>query len=390
MQRGVLDTRRSVRAALDALTAAVAADERREPRVRQEPGPAPLVLVALSGGADSLALAAAAGYEAGCAGIRAGAVVVDHGLQQGSAEVAARAGEQARALGLDPVLVRRVDVRQASAGRASRRSADGGDPDPLVAPRRPAGGPEAEAREARYAAFAEVAAETGAVAILTAHTRDDQAEQVLLALARGSGTRSLAGIPLQRPLADGTLILRPFLASGSGAPEVTRETTETACGEQGLEPWRDPHNSDPAYTRVRVRERVLPLLERELASGIAGALARTADLAREDADALDALAAALAERCVSRAGRSTDGTSEVEIAVAALVDQPAALRNRVIRRVADREFGAHLGRDHTLAIAALITDWRGQGPLHVPGLRVSRAGGSLVLARQLGSPRTRS
>ncbi|HTN59324.1 MAG TPA: tRNA lysidine(34) synthetase TilS, partial [Protaetiibacter sp.] len=209
---------------------------------------APLVLVALSGGADSLALAAATAFEAPRAGIRAGAIVVDHGLQEGSDAVAARAAEQARTLGLEPVLVTRVEVGTA-------------------------GGPEAAAREARYAAILEAVSDTGASAALLAHTLDDQAETVLLGLARGSGGASLMGME-----AEAGVLRRPLLG-------IRRATTRQACLDEGLEPWDDPHNLDPAFARVRVRLHVLPLLESELGPGVAEALARTAELLRQDEEA---------------------------------------------------------------------------------------------------------
>lgn len=311
----------------------------------------PLVLVALSGGADSLALAAAVAAEAPAAGVRAGAVVIDHDLQQGSATVATRAAEQARALGLDPVEVRRVEV---SAQPASVT-----------------GGMEAAARSARYAAFEAAASELGAAGLLTAHTRDDQAEQVLLALARGSGTRSLAGIPVRRSLDGGLLMLRPLLQEGVG---VTRDLTEASCAELGLEPWRDPHNTDLSFARVRARHRVMPLLEAELGPGVAAALARSADQAREDAVALDELADEWLRGILDHETRE----AEAKLPAEALAALPAALRNRVIRRLAMQRFGSHLSREHTLAIASLVTNWRGQGPIHVPRINVSRADGSVV------------
>lgn len=335
VQRALLATRRAVRDAL-----------RRSAR-EADLSDGALLLVALSGGADSLALAAAAAHEAPRAGFRAGAVVVDHGLQQGSDAVAAGAALQAESLGLSPVHVIRVDVE-----------ADGA-------------GPEAAARAARYRAFDESADRSGAAMILTAHTANDLAEQVLLGLARGSGTRSLAGIPPRRGR-----ILRPFLG-------ITRAQTEAACAEAGVEPWRDPHNADPAYSRVRVRERILPVMERELGPGISAGLGRTAELMREDADALDGLADELAARTLRRTGEG------VELSVAGLAEQPAALRNRVIR-LAAAEFGAGLSREHTLAVAALVVDWRGQGPVFVPGIRAVRDGGAIRLVPQSGSPRTGS
>ena len=327
----------------------------------------PAVLVALSGGADSLALAAAVAAEASPAGLRAGAVIVDHGLQPGSDEVAERAAAAARTLGLDPVVIRKVAV-------------GGG------------GGPEAAAREARYAAFAATAAETGAAAVLTGHTRDDQAEQVLLALARGSGARSIAGIPAVRSLTGDILMLRPLLDETAG---VTRAATKEACRECGLAPWHDPHNTDPAYARVRVRRRLLPALAAELGPGVAVGLARSADLAREDAEALDAWA----EQVIANLPGVTPGSdrgNEVTATVEAtlsqedmrvLVDLPAAVRQRVIHGVVRRLTGESLSRDQVLTVASVLTDWRGQGPVFVPGLRVSRDRGGLRFDRQLGSPR---
>jgi tRNA(Ile)-lysidine synthase len=315
--------------------------------VRDEERDGALLLVGLSGGADSLALAAAARFEAPRFGVRVGAVVVDHGLQEGSAEVASRAAEQARELGLDPVTVRRVRIEQDRVGAE--------------------GGLESAARSARYAALVQAAGELGAGWIAIAHTRDDQAEQTLLALARGSGARSLAGIPSERHLDGGALVLRPLLAERFG---ITRADTEAACAELGLQPWRDPHNEDPAFARVRVRSEILPALERGLGPGVAAALARSADMAREDADALDELArTALVDVLVPGA---------MALQAAPLADLPSALRNRVIRLAASEHLGARLSREHTLAIAALVTDWKGQGPIDVPGLTVTRVDGRLV------------
>lgn len=301
------------------------------------PADAPLVLVALSGGPDSLALAAATAFEAPRAGVRAGAVIVDHGLQAASAEVADRAARQAQQLGLAPVLVRRVEVGTE-------------------------GGPEAAARTARYAAFDAAAAETGAAAVLLGHTLDDQAETVLLGLARGSGASSLHGMP-----ATAGLYRRPLLA-------LRRATTIAACADAGFEPWTDPHNSDPAYTRVRVREHVLPVLERELGPGVAEALARTADQLREDDEALDRFAEEVAEELAEHA------EAGISLPVAALASNPAALRQRLIRLAVSSEFHVSLSRAQTLEIARLVTDWHGQGPVHLPGVRVERRAGLLVFS----------
>ncbi|HRQ00635.1 MAG TPA: tRNA lysidine(34) synthetase TilS [Terrimesophilobacter sp.] len=303
---------------------------------------ASLVLVALSGGADSLALAAAVAFEAPRAGLRAGAVIVDHGLQTGSADVATTAAAQARALGLDPVTLRQVQVGTA-------------------------GGPEAAARDARYAALADEARTQDAAVVLLAHTLDDQAETVLLGLARGSGAVSLMGMDesTTHTAAGATVFARPLLG-------IRRSTTAQFCADSGLTPWHDPHNVDLAFARVRVRTEVLPVLERELGPGVVEALARTAEQLREDADALGHFAAEQVEELAEHA------EAGLSLSVAGLAANPAALRQRIIRSAVLAEFGVSLSRTHTLAVAALVTDWRGQGPIDVPGVRVSREGARLV------------
>lgn len=294
-----------------------------------------LVLVALSGGADSLALAAATAFEAPRAGLSAGAVIVDHGLQDASADIAAAASSIARELGLDPVLVRRVDV----AGK---------------------GGPEASAREARYAALDAAAIETDAALVLLGHTLDDQAETVLLGLARGSGAASLAGMPARTGR-----YARPLLG-------IRRATTRQACLDAGLIPWDDPHNADPAYARVRVRERVLPVLEAELGPGVAEALARTAEQLREDDEAFTSQIEELIEELCEPA------EAGIAVSAGALAANPAALRQRIIRHVVASEFGISLSRTQTLEVARLVTDWHGQGPIDLPGgIRARRIAGRI-------------
>ena len=290
------------------------------------------VLVACSGGADSLALAAAVAFEAPRAGVPAGAVTVDHGLQPGSAARADGTATQLRNLGLDPVTVVRVEV-----GRD--------------------GGPEAAARTARYAALRAAAADHGARVAL-GHTLDDQAETVLLGLGRGSGPRSVAGVVAHRPP-----FWRPLLG-------VRRATTRAACAALELPVWDDPWNDDPAYTRVRLRTEALPLLEEVLGGGVAPALARTAALLREDLDLLDALAAAELDRL-------DDGRGLPAADVAAL---PSALRRRVLRGWLRARSVPDLQAVHLAAVDALLTDWRGQGRVDLPGgAGVVRASGTLTL-----------
>jgi tRNA(Ile)-lysidine synthase len=312
------------------------------------------VVVACSGGADSLALAAAVAFEA-----RAGAalVTVDHGLQDGSAEVAQAAARTCRDLGLTPVEVSRVEV-----------SADSGD------------GPEAAAREARYAALDQAAAETPAAAVLLGHTRDDQAESVLLGLLRSSGGRALAGMARRRGV-----YRRPLL-------DLDRATTVAACAEAGLTPWSDPHNADPAYARARARA-LLAELEGRLGPGVRLGLARSADLLRADEEALAGWAdRAYAELVPAGAGLVPAGAelaagepSADGLDCAALAELPAAVRTRVLRRasLAAGARPADLTSTHLAALDALVTDWHGQGPVDLPGpVRGRRHCGRLLIARE--------
>jgi tRNA(Ile)-lysidine synthase len=295
--------------------------------------PGARVLVACSGGADSLALLAAALFEARRPAHTVLGVTIDHGLQPDSAAHADRVAATMRSLG---ALAHSVRVEVGTAG-----------------------GPEAAARAARYAALDAQAAECEADAVLLGHTRDDQAETVLLGLARGSGARSLAGMA---PVSG--RYRRPLL-------ELSREQTRAACAAEGLTPWADPHNEDPAYARVRVRHTVLFTLEAELGPGVTEALARTARLLRDDADALDELAATAAAAAT---------TAEGALDVATLLAQPAAVRRRVLRRTA-LEAGSpptELFAVHVAAMDALLTDWHGQAGADLPGhLRAVRLGGAL-------------
>ncbi|MEU1605361.1 tRNA lysidine(34) synthetase TilS [Micromonospora matsumotoense] len=345
------------------------------------------VLVACSGGADSLALAVATAFVASRLGRQAGLVTVDHGLQAGSAERAAAVADWAGRAGLAPVEAVAVTV----AGRP--------------------GGPEAAARQARYQALADAARRHRAAAVLLGHTRDDQAETVLLALARGAGPRGLSGMPARRDLA-GVPLLRPLL-------DVTRAQTRDACAALGLAPWQDPHNTDPSYARARVRADVLPALVAALGEGVLDNLARTARLLAADTAALDDLAAAAlaaphgphssrsdgprsdgprsdgprSDGPRSDAPRSDAPRSDAPrsdglrvrdgggLSVVALAGLPGAVRSRVLHAWA-RELGAPpgaLSHRHVDALDALVTAWRGQGATALPGgVRVCRRGGRLL------------
>ncbi|MBW3706570.1 tRNA lysidine(34) synthetase TilS, partial [Streptomyces griseus] len=299
----------------------------------------PLVLVACSGGADSMALASALAFEARKLDVRAGGITVDHNLQPGSGLRAAEVVTRLTAMDLDPVEAVAVHV-----GRE--------------------GGPEAAARDARYAALDAAAERHGAAAVLLGHTRDDQAETVLLGLARGSGIRSLSGMAAASGPAG--RYRRPFL-------QLDRQAVRKACLVQSLPVWDDPHNIDPAYTRSRLRHEGLPALEKALGKGVVEALARTAQLARDDADALDTWAAE-AELSVR------DETGRLECAK--LYVLPPAVRRRVLRR-ALIEAGAPAGSlfaRHLEEVDRLITGWRGQRAINLPGrVEAMRQGGRLVI-----------
>jgi tRNA(Ile)-lysidine synthase len=300
------------------------------------------VLVACSGGADSVALAAATAFEAPRSGRRAGLITVDHGLTPGSDTQAARVVDLGRELGLDPVLGVRVEVGTS-------------------------GGPEAAARDARYRAL-EHAAREHAAHVLLGHTLDDQAETVLLGLGRGSGARSIAGMAG----VDGSRV-RPLLG-------VRRAETAAACAALGLEPWTDPQNADPSFQRVRLRTEALPLLEDVLQGGVAEALARTGELVRADLDALDAWAAA-----AGAAATGADGTLDAR----ALADLPPAIRTRILRSwLRTQPHGTSpLSAERTTALDALVTRWRGQQAVELPGGRVvRRRGDRLVVDRGPSSP----
>lgn len=312
------------------------------------------VLVACSGGADSLALAAAAAFVGPQAGLRVAAITVDHGLQEGSA---ARARWVAAALvrwGLDPVESWHGRVR------SGRR------------------GPEGEARALRHRMLDAAADRLHASAILLGHTRDDQAETVLLGLARGSGSRSLSGM---RPVVG--RLRRPLL-------DLPRDRVRAAV-PAGVDAWEDPHNVDDSFARARVRHRVLPVLEAELGPGIAAALARTAALVRADADALDAAAdeAWIAVVDDDSAGRRGDhpGRGSVVVHLDALDTLPLAVRTRILRRAACAAGSppTDLTAAHVSAVEAMIASGRGGSGVDLPGpVRVTRRGNRVTFTTPAG------
>lgn len=374
LDRASADIRNAVRALLSVAPAGSLDNPGAEvpaPQHGQEPAPrpAPEFVLAVSGGADSMALAAACAHlgarpdpgpslrsGAGTAvgtrpdlaqnsapaapAPRFHAVVVDHGLQDGSAATAAAVVERLTGLGLSAESVR-VAVDPAH------------------------GGVEAAARSARYTALERIRATRGSAAILTGHTRDDQAETVLLGLLRGSGARSLAGM---RPRSG--QLWRPLL-------DITRAQTRASCAAAGIPVWDDPMNTDPRFARVRARTRVLPVLEAELGPGAARALARTAALLAADSDALEAQAAA--------ARPAHTSGPEVHASASGL---PQAVRTRVLRDWLREHAGTaqEVGAHHVEAVDDLLTGRR-RGAVSVPGAAEVRrtAGGGLIFTR-LGPP----
>jgi len=298
-------------------------------------GQSPTFLVGMSGGGDSVALAWAAGIELPKQGISVGAVVVDHQLQESSGDSAQRAVDRATQLGLSPVVLK------------------------TVSPTGP-GGPEEAARRARYQAFTEALHETGAAGIVLAHSEDDQAETVLMGLARGSGPGSLKGMAPT----DG-FVHRPLLG-------ISRSTLRQALTDAGLSWWEDPHNSDPRYTRVRVRHDVMPVLEEALGPGVSSALAKTAELFRNDATALDEWAARIAEASVVH-----HTPTHVSVSVVDVVEYPVAIIGRVLRSMVLAVGGQSPSYVQMKAMQALLTEWSGQSQLSLTGATLERLGADI-------------
>ncbi|OZG60828.1 tRNA(Ile)-lysidine synthetase [Bifidobacterium myosotis] len=315
---------------------------------------APLVLVACSGGRDSMALAAVARIVCASLGLRCGAVIVDHGMQDGSDRIAEAAASRCRTLGLAPVLVRPIAVRESGEG------------------------PEAAAREARYRELVAVAYESRAVALLLAHTMDDQAETMLIGLLRNRGTDALAGMPASFTRG-GVAFLRPWLA-------LARADTTGICADLDLEYWDDPTNGESVVgelprdypLRSRVRHDLLPAIARFAGGDMTRHLAESAELARRDKDYLDECADRVMARAVTFAGESAaspvidggmariiDGATVLTIDARTLEAEHPAIRARVIAHALERA-GIAAGAAQVDAIGRLVTDWHGQGAVRLP------------------------
>ena len=300
--------------------------------------PGDRILLAVSGGADSLLLAAATNLEASKVGIQLNALVVDHQLQKDSEQVALTAQKKLVEFGITEVNVTQVLVNE-----------DVGN-----------GGLEAAARRARYDALDVEADRIGAVAIFLGHTEDDLAETVLLGLARGSGTRSLSGMAFQVGR-----YVRPFL-------ELTRAQVLAACQESGIEYWSDPHNQEMSFARVRVRNEILPMMEKEIGPGISKALARTSRILREDADALDLIAGDLFASLAD----------PTQIPIELIAEVPSAVRKRVIKRAIEAMGAPTPTAEQILEVDALVAAWKGQGPVALAGgITARRDSGRLTLSK---------
>lgn len=323
---------------------------------------APLVLVACSGGRDSMALAAVSHIVCTSMGVRCGAVIVDHGLQAGSERVASEAADRCRALGLGPVIMRNATVQARGEGL------------------------EAAARQARYDELCAAAHESGAIAVLLAHTMDDQAETVLIGLLRSRGVDALAGMP-QVFTRSGVTFARPLLT-------LTRAETTGICEDLGVEYWDDPTNGDAVDgelpndypLRSRVRHDLLPAIERFAGFNVARHFAESARLARMDKEYLDQRsdevmgeAVAAVDWPASSAAVSTDApracvagdTNDsshgvgLMISVRRIAREPEAIRLRVIAHALSQA-GVNASAAQIAAIDRLVVDWHGQGGVSLP------------------------
>ena len=299
--------------------------------------PQDAILLAVSGGADSLAIAAAVAFEAPKQQIKTSVFIIDHALQPGSDQVAIKALERCKQLGLQGE-IRKVNVLQTGDGM------------------------EAQARNARYEELEKARVETGAVAILTGHSQSDQAETVLLGLTRGSGLKSIAGMAVwdaERKL------LRPML--GLQSDEIRQ-----ACKDQGIEFWEDPHNQDPSFTRVRIRE-LLKLMEAELGPKLTSALAKTASIASGAEEFLEEAAVFL-----EQSSRTSGNVRSQSYDAKALADSHPALRMQTLRHIALKLGAKSLSMAQLETVSELVTNWHGQKSIPLSGITVERVNNELV------------
>lgn len=283
--------------------------------------PADTLLIACSGGADSLALAWTSNVVAKRLGLNLIAVVIDHQLIEESSKVALIAKDQCENFGIEKVVIKKIVVKDNKEGL------------------------ESAARSARYKAFEELTLELNAKAVLLAHTQDDQAETMLMRLTRGSGAKSLSAMKEVSGK-----YLRPFL-------HIRKKELVDALEKEGISFWQDPANTDYRFLRAKVRNELMPKLIEVLGESAIESLDRTSDLLKEDNEALDSIALENYEKL------------DRELNVEELIKLPAAIRKRIIK-IAALESGVIPGPfsfEHIEAIDALVTKWRGQGNVDLPG-----------------------
>ncbi len=297
--------------------------------------PGQKLLVAVSGGADSLALASATLFESKKLQLQVATVTIDHGLQKNSAKVTEQTLEKLHQIGIVEAWSKKVKVRSK-------------------------GGTEAAARDARYKALESIRSESNSDFILLGHTANDQAETVLLGLTRGSGSKSLSGMSIKTGK-----LLRPLLS-------IERSSTVQFCKDEKISAWQDPQNEDLKFLRVRIRKVVLPFLEKQLGGGIFNNLIRTSSQLQED----DQYLSELARKAFKKIAKTS--TQTVALGQPELLKLPEAIRNRVIKAAIDY-FGVESSRTHVLAVADLVLNWHGQKPLALPGVRVERKGKTITL-----------
>ena len=325
------------------------ADARRAVREflqNQNMRPGSVILLGVSGGGDSIALAAAAAFEAPKLGLVTGAVIVDHGLQKGSDEVAAKAAATCEQLGLSPVIVSKVQVQQSGEGL------------------------EAAARDARYQAIEKARIEQGAELVLLAHNLEDQAETVLLGLARGSGLSSISGMDEFDPARN---LGRPFL-------NLQRDALRKSCSDQGIGYWDDPHNQDEKFLRVKVRN-LLSDLEETLGPGFAKSLSKTASIAADADEVITALAAELTAEA-----KAQGSAKEVSYLIAQFAAADRAVRTKALFLISQRAGARNISAAQIEQLDELITNWHGQKPANLSGITVERVKDLLVF-RPATSPK---
>ncbi len=294
------------------------------------------LLVACSGGPDSVALLDLLARHGSRWGFRLSAASVDHGLRPEAAE--------------DVETARRLAERHGIPFHALRlRLSPGGDL-------------QARARDARYAALLARAEAIGADAIVTGHHHDDQAETVLLRLLRGAGVSGLGAMAVRRPLSPRVDLARPLL-------EASRAEIIAYLRHHGLAFRLDPSNRDPRHLRVRIREELLPLLV-----CLDPAVTRHLTALAEEAREMDAWRRRRAEALLRRS-RIPDGS----LRCAPLREAPIPLRREAIRRWLGEVLSPErVRRTHVLAIERLLDD---PGEVRLPGGRYAgREGDMLHLA----------